>query len=134
MRLVPWWCSIRRGFFAVALVLLIAGALSRAGFAAEPVWRASWITHPAAPLREPIVLHFRCTLQLDGKLASVLLQIDMANGGNCGPGGGLKGRLGTQALRANLPGQGRGILLDGSCDPLLNRLDSARPDCAVGPN
>jgi hypothetical protein len=68
-RLVPWWCSIRRGVFAVALVLLVAGALSRAGFAAEPVWKASWITHPTAPLREPIVLHFRRTLQLDGKLA-----------------------------------------------------------------
>ena len=25
-------------------------------------WQASWITHPTAPLREPIVLHFRRTL------------------------------------------------------------------------
>ena len=22
-------------------------------------WKASWITHPTAPLREPLVLHFR---------------------------------------------------------------------------
>ena len=22
-------------------------------------WQASWVTHPTAPLREPVVLHFR---------------------------------------------------------------------------
>src|SRR5579863_196368 len=27
-------------------------------------WKASWITHPTAPLREPLVLHFRRTLDL----------------------------------------------------------------------
>jgi hypothetical protein len=27
-------------------------------------WKAAWITHPTAPLREPIVLHFRRTLSL----------------------------------------------------------------------
>jgi hypothetical protein len=27
-------------------------------------WKASWITHPTAPLREPLVLHFRRPLQL----------------------------------------------------------------------
>ena len=27
-------------------------------------WHASWITHPTAPLREPVVLHFRRTLAL----------------------------------------------------------------------
>jgi len=27
-------------------------------------WQASWITHPTAPLREPLVLHFRRTLHL----------------------------------------------------------------------
>jgi hypothetical protein len=27
-------------------------------------WQASWITHPTAPLREPIVLHFRRTLTM----------------------------------------------------------------------
>jgi hypothetical protein len=27
-------------------------------------WRASWITHPSIPLREPVVLHFRRTLEL----------------------------------------------------------------------
>src|ERR1017187_8787427 len=27
-------------------------------------WKASWVTHPTAPLREPLVLHFRRTLAL----------------------------------------------------------------------
>jgi hypothetical protein len=27
-------------------------------------WKASWITHPTAPLRDPLVLHFRRTLKL----------------------------------------------------------------------
>jgi hypothetical protein len=27
-------------------------------------WHASWVTHPTAPLREPLVLHFRRALQL----------------------------------------------------------------------
>ena len=28
------------------------------------VWKASWTTHPTAPLRDPIVLHFRRPLTL----------------------------------------------------------------------
>jgi hypothetical protein len=27
-------------------------------------WHAAWVTHPAAPLREPVVLHFRHSLEL----------------------------------------------------------------------
>ena len=27
-------------------------------------WHAFWITHPTAPLREPVVLHFRRALEL----------------------------------------------------------------------
>src|SRR6516165_2342992 len=27
-------------------------------------WKAAWITHPTAPLREPLVLHFRRSLDL----------------------------------------------------------------------
>ncbi len=27
-------------------------------------WKAAWITHPTAPLREPLVLHFRHALTL----------------------------------------------------------------------
>jgi len=27
-------------------------------------WHAAWVTHPAAPLREPVVLHFRRALDL----------------------------------------------------------------------
>ena len=27
-------------------------------------WKAAWVTHPTAPLREPIVLNFRRSLML----------------------------------------------------------------------
>src|ERR1039458_6398677 len=27
-------------------------------------WKASWVAHPTAPLREPVVLHFRRSLSL----------------------------------------------------------------------
>ncbi|HEY6490810.1 MAG TPA: alpha-L-rhamnosidase C-terminal domain-containing protein [Terracidiphilus sp.] len=57
-----------RRILAVA-VLLLASSLLRAQTVTQPdppqrEWTASWITHPTAPLREPIVLHFRRTLQL----------------------------------------------------------------------
>jgi hypothetical protein len=34
------------------------------GDSAHRDWRAAWVTHPTAPLREPLVLHFRRTLKL----------------------------------------------------------------------
>src|ERR1700689_215369 len=71
---------MKRHVSAVALVVLVlAGALSRVGFAAEPLWKASWITHPTAPLREPIVLHFRRTLQLDSKPARFVVHVSADN-------------------------------------------------------
>jgi len=41
-------------------------------------WHADWITHPTAPLREPVVLHFRRALTLDSVPASypVLVSAD----------------------------------------------------------
>jgi len=53
----------------LALVVL-ASAAALASQSQTPIqpdpphheWHAAWITHPTAPLREPIVLHFRCTL------------------------------------------------------------------------
>ena len=61
--------------FLVALVVLLSGV----GFAAEPLWKASWITHPTAPLREPIVLHFRRSLQLDSKPARFVVHVSADN-------------------------------------------------------
>jgi alpha-L-rhamnosidase len=57
------------------LVVLLSGV----GFAAEPLWQASWITHPTAPLREPIVLHFRRSLQLESKPARYVVHASADN-------------------------------------------------------
>src|SRR6185437_12257194 len=42
-------------------------------------WHASWITHPTAPLREPIVLHFRRTLDLPSVPASYIVRVSADN-------------------------------------------------------
>ena len=42
-------------------------------------WKASWITHPAAPLREPLVLHFRRTLALAAVPASYTVRVSADN-------------------------------------------------------
>src|ERR1700677_1079238 len=66
---------MKAGILSVALVVL----LSTGGFAAEPLWKASWITHPTAPLREPIVLHFRRSLQLESKPSGYLVHVSADN-------------------------------------------------------
>jgi alpha-L-rhamnosidase len=42
-------------------------------------WKAGWISHPTAPLREPIVLHFRRTLTLATVPASYLVRVSADN-------------------------------------------------------
>ena len=42
-------------------------------------WHAGWITHPTAPLREPIVLHFRHTLALGAVPASYPVRVSADN-------------------------------------------------------
>jgi hypothetical protein len=42
-------------------------------------WTASWITHPTAPLREPIVLHFRRALTLPSVPASYRVRVSADN-------------------------------------------------------
>ena len=42
-------------------------------------WKASWITHPTAPLREPLVLHFRRTLDLPSVPASYIVRVSADN-------------------------------------------------------
>ncbi|HEY1900809.1 MAG TPA: alpha-L-rhamnosidase C-terminal domain-containing protein [Terracidiphilus sp.] len=42
-------------------------------------WHASWITHPTAPLREPVVLHFRRTLALTAVPASYTVRVSADN-------------------------------------------------------
>jgi len=54
---------------AAILTALTLQAQNNSGSLAQPdplhrEWKAGWITHPTAPLREPLVLHFRRTLNL----------------------------------------------------------------------
>ena len=42
-------------------------------------WQAMWITHPTAPLREPIVLHFRRTLTLAAVPATYIVRVSADN-------------------------------------------------------
>jgi len=42
-------------------------------------WKAAWITHPTAPLREPLVLHFRRTLDLPSVPAAYTVRVSADN-------------------------------------------------------
>ncbi len=42
-------------------------------------WKASWVTHPTAPLREPLVLHFRRTLKLASVPATYPVRVSADN-------------------------------------------------------
>jgi alpha-L-rhamnosidase len=71
---------MRGGISTFVLVLFVlAGVFPKAAAAAEPQWKASWITHPTAPLREPLVLHFRRSLQLDAKPARYVVHVSADN-------------------------------------------------------
>jgi hypothetical protein len=63
--------------FAVAL-----SALTLQAQAPDPPhhdWHAAWISHPTAPLREPIVLHFRRSLTLAAVPASYVVRVSADN-------------------------------------------------------
>src|SRR5580693_5316967 len=71
---------MRNNISTCTLVLfMFAAALPIGVLAAEPQWKASWITHPTAPLREPIVLHFRRSLQLESKPARYVIHVSADN-------------------------------------------------------
>jgi len=42
-------------------------------------WKAGWVTHPTAPLREPIVLHFRRSLELAAVPSSYVVRVSADN-------------------------------------------------------
>jgi hypothetical protein len=72
-----------RQIFAL-FVLAVATLLSQAQSPIQPDppqrnWTASWITHPTAPLREPIVLHFRRALTLASVPASYPVRVSADN-------------------------------------------------------
>jgi alpha-L-rhamnosidase len=68
-------------------VAVAAFCLALASSAQSPVspdpshheWKASWITHPTAPLREPLVLHFRRKLTLDAVPANYIVRVSADN-------------------------------------------------------
>ena len=70
--------------FVAGLTLALAALASQAQTPAPPdpphhEWHAAWISHPTAPLREPIVLHFRRTLILPAVPASYVVRASADN-------------------------------------------------------
>ena len=72
-----------RSIFAVFALVLASVALhgqtSIQPDSPHREWKASWITHPTAPLRQPIVLHFRHTLDLASVPASYPVRVSADN-------------------------------------------------------
>jgi hypothetical protein len=66
---------------ALALPLLHAQSVppSASSDPSHRDWQASWITHPTAPLREPVVLHFRRALTLEAVPASYPVRVSADN-------------------------------------------------------
>ena len=69
---------------ALALLLLFATLPLCAQQPVQPdplhrEWHASWITHPTAPLRDPVVLHFRRSLSLAAVPASYPVRVSADN-------------------------------------------------------
>ena len=67
-----------------AAVFLLSTALSTTHLSAqEPAargkWDASWVTHPTAPLREPIVLHFKKSFAVTNPPAQFLIHVSADN-------------------------------------------------------
>ncbi len=58
---MPFWRRLLGCFAALALVAALTPAPAQEP---RPHWSAIWISHPTAPLREPIVLHFRKSIDL----------------------------------------------------------------------
>src|ERR1700690_1054685 len=66
-------------FCRIAVCFAIWGCSLIAGAANEREWNASWITHPAIPLREPVVLHFRRSFHLDARPAHFIVHVSADN-------------------------------------------------------
>jgi alpha-L-rhamnosidase len=65
-----------------SFLTLQSGAWAQSTGPVDPphrAWRASWVTHPAAPLREPIVLHFRRMLSLSAAPVSYPVRVSADN-------------------------------------------------------
>lgn len=73
---------MRSMFAAIILFLVVPPIGSQSPVAADPPhhdWKAAWITHPTAPLREPAVLYFRHTLDLAAAPATYIVRVSADN-------------------------------------------------------
>jgi alpha-L-rhamnosidase len=73
---------MRQITLALALALAPLNVLAQTTVPVDPPhheWKASWITHPTAPLREPLVLHFRRTLELPSVPAAYAVRVSADN-------------------------------------------------------
>jgi hypothetical protein len=73
---------IRLGVCFTAFVLAVLTVSAQTSSAADPAsrdWKAQWVTHPTAPLREPLVLHFRRFLTLGQVPASYPVRVSADN-------------------------------------------------------
>jgi len=73
---------MRASLALVAFVLTVSSALAQTSSASDPPsreWKAQWVTHPTAPLREPLVLHFRRFVTLDKIPAAYPVRVSADN-------------------------------------------------------
>jgi hypothetical protein len=73
---------MRPNFALFALALTCASLSAQSPLQPDPPsreWHAGWITHPTAPLREPIVLHFRRSLTLTAVPSSYPVRVSADN-------------------------------------------------------
>ncbi|MGB6690893.1 MAG: alpha-L-rhamnosidase C-terminal domain-containing protein [Terracidiphilus sp.] len=72
-----------RKFCTLLSIIVFAVALQAQSATAPDAphreWKAGWISHPTAPLREPIVLHFRRTLTLADVPSSYVVRVSADN-------------------------------------------------------
>ena len=73
---------MRQILVVIALVLASTSLYGQNSIQVDPVhrdWKAAWVTHPTAPLRDPVVLHFRRTLELASVPATYTVRVSADN-------------------------------------------------------
>jgi len=73
---------IRLGVGFTTFVFAVLSVSAQTSSAADPAsreWKANWVTHPTAPLREPLVLHFRRFLTLGQVPATYPVRVSADN-------------------------------------------------------
>jgi hypothetical protein len=73
---------MRPAFAILAVAFAVLSAHAQTDVPPDPPhhdWHAGWITHPTAPLREPLVLHFRHALTLTDVPATYIVRVSADN-------------------------------------------------------